>query len=483
MNIIIISPAGSGSKGDEAMMRGLLSLLPNSNIIVLNPQLRSWQEELLDLAPCFQELPYSKERLTTLLLEDYAVAVIGADVIDGSSGLSSSILLLEALEVATSMNSLCSVFFSFRSDPEDEITQRLEKLSQSSFIHFFPRDQDSEFRFKERFSNSQTTFFPDLSFYCPLSSARGISSRLDLVEGHDPSNSSFIALNFSEQSFRASGTIYTQSNRRDYIKSILTPALAAYPQHKIRLFCNDIRGWEDFLSDYHYALIAREILKEIDPTRVAEVLHPATSFTDNIEFLRGADVLITGRMHLSIAAFRAGVIPVAITGKRVAEIKDEKQRGMLDKARGMFYKCIGNRELVLTNPDQLWEVIPFSEAQQKSLHEALKVCTQRNEVDQAKAAERLFTILQSRPQRSYISHIPPKPQTGTIRNLLNSKFLIECNLSMAKHEIRQLINWGLSLDQEILVLKQRCEDLAARLPKKACSAQLQSKNKGCPDNG
>lgn len=462
MSVLIISPAGSGSKGDEAMMRGALNLLVGESVCILNPQQRSWTEELTDLAGTFTELPYTPEYLSEEFCQGSVLFVVGADVIDGSVGLDNSLLVLDALQVAHESNRLAVTFFSFRSDPAPEIIAKIKSLESSPHLYFFPRDHDSAARFKERFPAAHSTFFPDLAFYCPSLPLEQFKAN-ELVQNFHPEISPFVAINFSEQSFRASRLAPTDANRHLYIRSIIVPLLRAYPHHKVRLFISDTRGWANFPSDYQYALMAKTIISEDFPGKVVETINPFVRFSENIELLRDAALLITGRMHLSIAAFRAGTVPIAATGKSLSENgTTPQQAGMFDKVRGMFHRCMGRRDLVVTELEELSSLLPLSDSLSAELKAAIALHSERNRRDEQLAAQQLQALLL---QHLSTGSPAPRPPVDIIATLRKAKIQHEIKIALLEQELFHKSTWANHLNQETTAKDKRINELQLEVAK------------------
>ena len=346
---IIFPPAGSGSKGDEGMLRGALSIFPAEEVVVINPEVRSWRGEIEGVCE-FEEIYYDQKSYKTLIDSDTTVVFVGADVIDGSAGISGSLLRLDAVEMSMEAGARVFVFFSYRSDIDAEIKSRLENLTKSPHIYFFLRDESSLERFQASYQCGNAYFFPDLAFFsCEIDAY----TEKKLQDGRKLT----IGLNFSEQSFRATRAEIKDENRRLYIKEHTEAIVSVFPDANFRLIANDIRMWHGFWSDYDYAVECKSILAGLDLVGDVDVISPVASYQDNIQALRSVDVLIAGRMHLAIASFIAWTIPIVVTGKSFESKEDLKQRGMYDKAAGMLDWCFGRSDCVVTNTLELVRVL------------------------------------------------------------------------------------------------------------------------------
>lgn len=350
---VIIPPAGSGSKGDEGMMRGIINILTNAEIIILNPQDRSWLAEIADAGMSLKEERLDLEALQSYVKDGAYLIVVGADVIDGSAGIAGSLERLNAIEVALKEGGTSYSFFSFRSDTDTEIIERLKSLTSYSKCHFLLRDEESHHRFKECFPNSSCNFFPDLAFFCDADLVAH-DQHSEYLGNFATPEQKLVALNFSEQSFRAQRMAYSDENRKEYVKEICKRAIEYFRFDAFLLISNDIRNWPGFWSDYDYARLAQDVLLELSPDAKVVIVDPLIGYQGIIATLTNVTALITGRMHLSIAAIRGeNCIPVVVTGRSFSSTDDEKQRGMFDKARGMLQWALDRPDLVVTNYQEL----------------------------------------------------------------------------------------------------------------------------------
>ena len=342
---IIFPPAGSGSKGDEGMLRGALRLFPAEEVVVINPEVRTWRGEIDDVCE-FDEVYYDQKNYKDLIGGDTTVVFVGADVIDGSAGIPGSLLRLDAVEMSMDAGARVFVFFSYRSDIDSEIKSRLEKLTKSPRIYFFLRDESSLKRFQASYQCGNAYFFPDLAFFsCEIDAY----TEKRLQDGRKFT----IGLNFSEQSFRATRAEINDENRRFYIKENIDSIVSVFPDANFCLIANDIRMWHGFWSDYDYAVECQSILAGLNFAGEVGVISPIASYKNNIQALRTVDILIAGRMHLAIASFIAWTLPIVVTGKSFESKEDLKQRGMYDKAAGMLEWCFGRSDCVVTSSLEL----------------------------------------------------------------------------------------------------------------------------------
>lgn len=354
--LVVLPPAGSGSKGDEGIIRGLLALFHDARIVLLNPGIRPWTSDILDMAEQFEELPYTLDTLRAHLGAGYILLVLGTDVLDGSYGFQALRPQFEALQVAGQTDSQVAVFFSFRSDPAPTAVEQIRSLRKFPKIRFFLRDPISLATFQRFFGDNCCSFFPDFAFYCPRFLS-GLSEDLRRwCTGRHQDVELSIGLNFSEHSFRATHASHTLENKKDYVRRVLSGILEALgsSQFNLVLISNDVRRrGQELWSDGDYSRVALDLLNARGLSQRVRMADPAASYAEVISMLEALDVLITSRMHPAVAAFRAGVIPLLLTGASVMDDGEEYDRGIFDKARGMFEWCLGRQDLVVTNEKDL----------------------------------------------------------------------------------------------------------------------------------
>lgn len=352
---VIYPPASYGSKGDEGMLRGVLRLFSPADFSILHLDNESWLPSLIWGDPSIEEV--SDDDIFECAKRHYDLIVVGADVIDGSCGVQSSLARLNAIRHFASAGRKVFVFHSYRSGIQKEIKDFLTDLtfSGSKNINFFLRDRDSLSRFTSDYPAANAAFFPDLAFYCDeLPVADNFLESLIKLQAKEPS---IVALNISEHTFRASCIDHTDTSRRDFVREYVRVLHDLLPEANFLIITNDIRRWENFWSDYDYALVAEEAFNHIGRQAQVRVIEPTLNYGENISILRRCDLIVTGRMHLALAAFRAGCVPVIITGKSYPSDTFVNNIGMLDKASGMFNWLLGSSGFVVTSSTQLGEIL------------------------------------------------------------------------------------------------------------------------------
>lgn len=386
--VAILAPAGSGSKGDEAMIRGALEIFSRARAVLLNPQENTWTDELADISDRFIEQPYSRECLLGLIRSGHDLIVMGADILDGSWGLETSLLRIEAIRAAAQAGRFVAVFFSFNSAPPERLLSAMREVVGLPNVFWFLRDFHSERRFRESFGEINVSYFPDLAFYCPQIALETIPDALEAPVNGAIVERGFIVLNYSEAAFRTLHTSYTDETRLDYVRSVTDPILSRYAGVPVLLVTSDTRGFPNFWSDFEYARLAQTYLRQVAPTTPVHVADPALSYGEIISLMEKARLAVTGQMHLAIAAFRAGCVPVVVAGKSAPVLSEGKGHSMADKSRGMFTRCIGSDELVV-DVDGLRNLPIFDEARLAAMTSRLAGKNRDNREEEASLVAKL----------------------------------------------------------------------------------------------
>lgn len=459
LNLAILAPAGAGSKGDEGMMLGVMRVFSPANFVILNPQDRSWAGIIPSDHCCINECRYSTQRLAELIRGGYDLVVVGADVLDGSAGLPSSLQRLEAMEVAITNGGKVAAFFSFRSDPEAIITERLRNLGQSDGVYLFPRDLHSLARVQDSIAPRNCNFFPDLAFFCGEEPVRDFPPKQSAGSRR---RRYVLGLNCSEQSFRSTRAEYNDRNRRGYVETLIRSILVHSDRiARLILVSNDVRTWDNFWCDFDYALAAESLVKDLAPSLDVTVLDPTMRYGELISILGNVDILVSGRMHLSIAAFRSACVPIVVTGHSFVSTNDDKQRGMLDKARGMFDRCAGRTDLVVTSAEELTGCISKVMSEHMLIVRALIERNRENEQENCAIAQEIRVRMETVARQQ----TPIAPEIGTMRS---QEKVLQSELLELDRRLRELMGrlnsanaWGLSLDAELRLEQGRYQVMSS----------------------
>ncbi|MDD3138290.1 MAG: glycosyltransferase [Lachnospiraceae bacterium] len=358
---IVLTADGNGSKGDEGLLRGILHLLNYDHILLISPNRRfPCLEGLIDLSSSVDEICADEGNIEAEIVEAACMIVIGADVIDGTHGLEYSIMRLKAINKMISLGGEVHVFASFRADVNHQIIDEIIQMGET--VHYHLRDQVSIDNFK-MLTNLPCNFFPDLAFYCPIEKSSYTQKTEKIIDSksHDYK---IVGVNFSEHCFRSFFQEETYENRKKYIIDTLLPIKRAIPNVYILLFSNDIREWENHLSDSSYQKMAYKYLKELEIEGM--IIDPFVTYPEILSILPHVDYLITARMHLSVAAFRVGLLPIIYTGKG-----GEGLFSMWDKVCGMSLERVGTTDLVAENENELEKALKLVVKKEKELKQKL----------------------------------------------------------------------------------------------------------------
>lgn len=369
----VLVPDGAGSKGDEALIRGCLNVLNGDNIRILNPRNAFWSDTLLDRNLDFIEKYEPLETLSNGINYKTILIVLGTDVIDGTQGIESSIRRLEAIERAIEFGGSAYIFCSFRSDVPEEIINKIKSLEGN--IKFYLRDYISIKNFNNQIGE-KAEYFPDFAFFCESQETIRTNSIKKLLDNKKASRKTIIGLNFSEHSFISFYDDANMENRENYVKSVIETINKQIRNPYFVLISHDFRKWENHLSDDDFSNIALEYLRTkgfgaetliIDST----VLQPELQV-----ILKKVDIVISGRMHLSVACFRSNVLPIVYTSYR----KNAKFN-MFEKVKGMFESRLGHAELVAKNEEEFINALEIVKNERAELLDKLHKFNNKNKDD------------------------------------------------------------------------------------------------------
>lgn len=344
--VVLIPPAAPGSKGDEGMVRGALELFDTFEAIIVNPEpSSSWLEKLG--SPTVQdaritEIRAPMSRISEQLREGDLLFFIGADVIDGTCGLQPALERLELAADALLHGIAVFAVCSFRARVAPEILERLRLMGEMNFLL---RDDDSLANF-HRQTGIESSYFPDISLFAKNEESiisNEIAKKIDRARQiYCP----IVGVNFAEHSFRSFFDTHSLENRKSFVASIMRELVNAHPAGYFVFFSNDERRWQNHPSDDDYAELALSWIGENLEKEVALKINSDACYGDNISILQSVDILVTGRMHLSLAAFRAAIVPLVVMG-------EGKGYTSIDKMRGAFRKFLGTTDAVISSINEI----------------------------------------------------------------------------------------------------------------------------------
>ncbi|MBS7541832.1 glycosyltransferase [Ancylobacter oerskovii] len=342
--IILIPPAAPGSKGDEGMVRGALELFRDHPVVIVNPAPeRMWLDHLAlqDENGTVGEAPGPLRDFGGRLEAEDVLFLLGADVLDGTCGLEPSFERLDLATEALLRGLPVFASCSFRSQVAPEILERLRLMPG---VEFLLRDDHSLANFRRQ-TGLKGRYFPDISFFCapaPSATTQAVLAAIAAAGDRHP----VIGLNFAEHSFRSFYDEHTEENRRLFVARVIEELANVHPQALYVLLSNDERQWENHPSDAYYQDLALDwITRNLDAGRAVKA-PPDIGYSGNIVVLGAVDLLVTGRMHLSLAAFRAHTVPLVMMSQGIGYTS-------IDKMRGAFEKHLGTTEAVVSDIGRL----------------------------------------------------------------------------------------------------------------------------------
>jgi glycosyltransferase involved in cell wall biosynthesis len=340
---IIVTPASPGSKGDEGMLRGCLSVLMGSSLVVLNPeQSPLWSETISDEESVFREQAGPFSEFHNSITQNDALIFLGADVIDGTCGLEPSLQRINLMKAALRVGAKVHVFCSFRSNVDKTIVAQLKQMQG---VNFYLRDLHSLNHFKDQ-TNLEAEYFPDFFIFCSKKeTAQCHDARKTLAKAR-AAGKMLVGLNFSEHAFRSFYDTHDFEHRKKYVADVLTCLTHSIDNPHFLLISHDVRHWENFPPDSEYQDIAYDWLKAAGYSHCTSFMNPGITYPEILSLLDVLNVVVSGRMHLALAAFRNHVIPICFMGVG-------KGYSSVDKMRGTFDKFIGQTELVPSSTIEL----------------------------------------------------------------------------------------------------------------------------------
>ena len=343
---LVFTPDGYGSKGDEAMIRGVLNFVEPNITKIITQRKELWSDKLNMIKNLYDEEFYELKEFENAVTNEKIAFILGADLIDGTQEVNASISRLKAARKIAENGGVCHIFCSFRKDVSPEIIKFIKALPKN--VKFYLRDEISYKNFIN-LTRKKCEYFPDLAFVSET------ERTIKVIEIENKINElkldyNLIGVNFSETSFRSLYENYTDENRKKYVSEVIERIIKNIDNPYIVLVCHDTRCWDGYYSDDDYNKIALEYCEKKNFENVikldADLMH-----TEITEVLTNLDTVITGRMHLSIAAFKAGIIPIIYTGS------GKQKFSMNDKMHGMFINRLGNDTFVTHDLNSLSNAI------------------------------------------------------------------------------------------------------------------------------
>ena len=370
--VIVLPPSSPGSKGDEGMMLGAVTMFSSGPIVVLNPDrcpkifepllrylnpgnVPTWSQVIaqarLKFAACpdISEIRGPIHKFAPVLRPSDVVLCLGADLLDGTCGVGAALRRLDFMYRAQQMGIRVTAVCSFRQNVNRRIVAKIKMLTS---CQFYLRDSESFANF-----NSQVgmpgKYFPDIStiFDAQGSTLTGPGATgLARIRELRTSDTYLVGLNFSEQSFRSFYNLHSNFNRRKFVASVIQRVFDRLPEGHVVLISNDVRNWFNLPSDARYQQWAKEFIDQRYGVGRCSVWEPTATYPENIVLMGALDFVITGRMHLAHATVRSNNLPLILMGQG-------KGYSSYNKMTGMYESFLGTSKGVVTKIEDLPEAI------------------------------------------------------------------------------------------------------------------------------
>lgn len=303
---LIIPPSGHGSVGDEAMVMGLAAELHDAGegpvSVLARGGAASWpaipHAQLLDLpADRFKKLLV----LAKAFRQNRRVFVIGADCLDGNYSVPTSVGLFNAAGTAAAMGAISTIVgSSFREDPAPECVESLKTIDAR--VRVCSRDPRSHQRM-ESMSERSCQLVTDAAFLLrPAAPTQGpVLEDLAWIKERKDAGRVLLGVNFNRQVLGKTASGEAVAALLDAHAEALAQLIRERDDLDIVLLPHDYRGNE---SDRDHAI---ELAKRLHrPDRARAVTQ--TLRASELKYIAGQmDLVLTGRMHLAIAALGCSV--------------------------------------------------------------------------------------------------------------------------------------------------------------------------------
>lgn len=296
----LIAPPGGGNIGDQAMLESYLHnvagkkliITTNDNALVI-PAHYALDTEVLNLPGLIYGQPHTFLRdflkLTKLLPNLNSLYIIGADVMDGGYNPHASAMRAYVALFTAKLNVPSRVTgFSWNANPHKKAFKALKRAGDIG-VKLLIRDPVSHQRLIDA-KVSNAILSADIVFANHNQQDAGIEDILAFCEGKK------VAI------VNASGLIAKQLNQVEEYKTIIAKlqeegyAIVLLP-HVIRPGANDLEVCAEIASMYPDLYFVDRLL---EPDQIKRLVH-------------AANLVVTGRMHLSIMSINAGVPAIVLS--------------------------------------------------------------------------------------------------------------------------------------------------------------------------
>lgn len=303
----ILPPASPGSRGDQAILEGLLVWLKSrkiKDVIIFNPERSAayWKRSLnvpagMKVGEIRIDLNGSVEKFDVVDL----LLIAGADVIDGGLGTAPAQQRMDLCNSLTQRGKEVEVIcFSFQRESPSEV---LRLFSENSLVRFTARDRLSQSNFVKS-TGRQADYLPDFSLLAPAFKTNRTIFFSNVIRQARDEGKQIIALNFSYHGLYYGLKVNDRSDDRRSIVGVIDEILKVINAPYFVTVPHDTRIWPSVPNDEYYASIASEILEE---RRIPNCNLPVMSFGEVVDIADCFDICVSGRMHLALACLRANV--------------------------------------------------------------------------------------------------------------------------------------------------------------------------------
>ena len=326
--ILVLPPTDEGSLGDEAMLTALCGKLGDMGLDKINVITFYASKQLypisnsksFDMSSFFRWGSIKSQFLFLFnVITTKKFFVLGADVMDGFYDETRSLRRMHLLDLAQKSGCPAALLgFSFKNSARPSCIEKMKKLNGRVAIHV--RDPHSHQRLLDS-GVHLAKLVTDMAFMLkPDGQSRGkeFSNTLSWIKQKQDEGTPLLGLNLNFTMLWGKG-IPKQEVIESYI--VLVKQILATQPFSIVFIPHDKRATDECLSDWQVAYAIRDQLSDGESHRF--LVCPETMTAANVKHIAGEiDLVLTGRMHLAIAAF-GQITPVVGLGYQ-------------DKFKGMF---------------------------------------------------------------------------------------------------------------------------------------------------
>ena len=457
--ITVIPSDAVGSKGDEAMLRGMLNLFNGKKIRMLTPRRELWKGWLIDRNEDYTEQYVELEELKNTIKKPTHLVIIGADIMDGLYGSRDTMTRLEAAERVIDLGGRVDIFScSFRMEVSEDIIRKIINIGERLHFHF--RDDQSLNNFKKQ-TSLEADYFPDLAFLCEKTLSGKSEEVNQQIRVKKAGKKIIFGINFCEHACRGFYNEPSLKQRKEYIASVIDQIDSVLGNQVFYvLIPHDTKYWDGHYSDEEYAKWAMEYIIQKHSSDSVLCVNNYMTETELLSILPELDMIVSGRMHLDIAAIRSGVIPIAYMGN----CQTTSYRN-IEKFKGMFMERIGHSDLVSGSEEE------FTFSLKKAIKDNDGIKTSILERNRIKNADMLELVNQFRSKIGLSQfkkdvdaiHYTQGNMTTTVAYIAELSVNYKRQQEYVKQQRDQIYQINQKAEEEQLVLKTELENKKAHI--------------------